>query len=59
MRTLRWMCGVTKLGSIKNERGGTTKVGENSKKTPERGLIEHGHVERTEKDRARTRLEWR
>ncbi len=50
MRMLRWMSGVTKLGSIGNERsrGGTTKVGEISKKVQERRLKWQGHVFRRE-----------
>ena len=36
MRMLRWMCGVTKLDKIRNERiRGTTKVGEITKKVHE------------------------
>ena len=36
MRMLRWMCGVTKLDKIRNERiRGTTKVGEITKKVQE------------------------
>ena len=39
MRMLRWMCGVTKLDKIRNERiRGTTKVGEITKKVHERRL---------------------
>ena len=39
MRLLRWMCGVTKLDKIRNERiRGTTKVGEITKKVQERRL---------------------
>ena len=48
MRMLRWMCGVTKLDKIRNERiGGTTKVGENTKKVKERRLKWYGHVMRS------------
>ena len=36
MRMLRWMCGVTKLDKIRNERiRGTTKVGEITPKVQE------------------------
>ena len=39
MRMLRWMCEVTKLDKIRNERiRGTTKVGEITKKLQERRL---------------------
>ena len=39
MRMLRWMCGVTKLDKIRNERiRGTTNVGEIAKKVQERRL---------------------
>ena len=49
MRMLRWMCGVTKLDKIRNERiRGTTKVGEITKKVQERGLKWYGHVMRRE-----------
>ncbi|XP_066974261.1 uncharacterized protein [Macrobrachium rosenbergii] len=47
MKMLRWMCGVTKMDRIKNERTrGTTKVVELSKKAQERGLQWYGHVMR-------------
>ncbi|XP_066953239.1 uncharacterized protein [Macrobrachium rosenbergii] len=47
MQMLRWMCGVTKMDRIKNERiRGTTKVVELSKKAQERRLQWHGHVMR-------------
>ena len=49
MRMLRWMCGVTRLGKIRNERiRGTTKVGEITKKIQERRLKWYGHVMRRE-----------
>ena len=45
MRMLQWMCGVTKLDKIRNERiRGTTKVGEITKKVQERRLRWYGHV---------------
>ena len=49
IRMLRWMCGVTKLDKIRNERiRGTTKVGEITKKVQERRLKWYGHVMRRE-----------
>ena len=49
MRMLRWMSGVTKMDRIMNERvGGTTKVGEMSKKVQESRLKCYGHVSRRE-----------
>ena len=49
MRMLRWMCGVTNLDKIRNERiRGTTKVGEITKKVQERRLKWYGHVVRRE-----------
>ena len=49
MRMLRWMCGVTKLDKIRNERiRGTTKVGKITKKVQERRLNWYGHVMRRE-----------
>ena len=39
IRILQWMCGVTKLDKIRNDRiRGTTKVGEIAKKVQERRL---------------------
>ena len=51
MRMIRWMCGVTKLDKIRNERiRGTTKVREITKKVQERKrrLKWYGHVTRRE-----------
>ena len=49
MRMLRWMCGVTKLGKIRNEIiRGTTTVGEIAKKVQERRLKWYEHVMRRE-----------
>ena len=49
MRMLRWMCGVTKLDKIRNERiRGTTKVGEITKNVQERRLKWYGQVMRRE-----------
>ena len=49
MRMLRWMCAVTKLDKIRNERiRGTTKVGEITKKVQERRLKWYGRVMRRE-----------
>ena len=40
MRMLRWMCGVTKLDKVRNERiRRTTKVGEIAMKVQERMLM--------------------
>ena len=51
MRMLRWMCGVTKLDKIINDRiRGTTKVGEMAKKVQERRFKWYGHVMRREED---------
>ena len=49
MRMVRWMCVVTRLDKIKNERiRGTTKVGEITNKIQERRLKWYGHVMRRE-----------
>ena len=49
IRMLRWMCGVTKLDKIRNERiRGTTKVGVITNKVLERRLQWYGHVMRRE-----------
>ena len=49
MRMPRWMCGVTKVDKIRNERiRGTTKVGEIAKNIQERRLKWYVHVMRRE-----------
>ena len=48
MRMLRWMCRVTKLDKIRNERIRITKVWELTKKVQERRLKWFGHVMRRE-----------
>ena len=49
MRMLRWMCGVTKLDKIRNERiRRTMKVGEITKNVQERRLKWYWHVMRRE-----------
>ena len=49
MRMLRWMCGVTKLDKINNDRiRRTTKVGGITKKVQEKRLKWYGNVMRTE-----------
>ena len=46
MKILRWMCGVTKLDKIRNERiRGTIKVGGITKKVQERRLKWYGHYD--------------
>lgn len=47
MKMLRWMCGVTRLDKIRNDRiRGTVKVTKISKKIQERRLQWYGHVKR-------------
>ena len=49
MRMLRWTCGVTRRGKIRNDFiRGTVKVAEVSKKIQERRLQWFGHVMRRE-----------
>ena len=51
MKMLRWMCGVTRLDEIRNEKiGGSTKVGEISKKVQERRMRLYGHVMRRDEE---------
>ena len=51
MRMLPWMCGVTKLDKIRNERiRGTSKVGEIAKNVQERRVKLYRHVMRREKN---------
>ena len=50
MRMLPWMCGVTKLDKIRNERIiGTSKVGEIAKNVQERRVKWYRQVMRREK----------
>ena len=50
MRMLPWMCGVTKLDKIRNERIiGTSKVGEIAKNVQEMRVKWYRHVVRREK----------
>ena len=50
MRMLPWMCGVTKLDKIRNERIiGTSKVGEIAKDVQERRVKWYRHEMRREK----------
>ena len=45
MKILRWMCGVTRLDKIRNDKiRESTKVGEISKKVQERRMRWYGHV---------------
>ena len=56
MRMLRWMCRVTNLDKIRNERiRGTTEVGEIANKIQERRLKWYGHVIRREEHYVRRR----
>ena len=61
MRMLRWMCGVTKLDRIRNERIKRTRIVEDiSKKVQERTLKWSGHVmRRQEHYMGRGRWEWK
>ena len=48
---LRWMCGVTRLDKIRNEKiRGTTEVREISKKVQERRMRWYGHVMRSDEE---------
>ena len=51
MKMLRWMCSVTRLDKIRNEKiRGTTKVGEISMKVQERRMRWYGHVMRRDEE---------
>ena len=57
MKMLRFACGVTKLGRIRNEKiRETIKVTESSKKVQERRLQWYGHVMRTDEAHAGKRV---
>ena len=51
MKMSRWMCGVTRLDKIRNEKiRGSTKVEEISKKVQERRMRWYGHVMRIDEE---------
>ena len=51
MRMLRWMCGVTRRGTILNEHiRGTTRMMKASKKITEKRLKWYGHVRRMKEE---------
>ena len=51
LKMLRWMCGVTRLDKIRNEKiRGSTKVGEISKKVQERRMRWYRHVMRRDEE---------
>ena len=60
MKVLRWMCGITKMNRIWNERNrGTTKMGEITKKVQERRHVMRMHEEYVGKRVMRMNVEGR
>ena len=56
-KMLRWMCGVTRLDKIRNEKiRGSTKVGQISKKVQERRMRWYGHVMRRDEEYVEKRV---